>query len=395
MRKSKLTPGRMESVQTPVIPVVADLISQTPGTISLGQGVVYYGPPDSAIERLQQLQAANGIHKYGNTAGIQELRELIKNKLHDENGIDTGNGSRVIVTAGSNMAFLNALFAITNPGDEIILVVPYYFNHEMAIRMLSCKPVFVTSDENYYPDLDNLKNAITSRTRAIVTISPNNPTGAVYSEALLTGINTLCRENGIYHISDEAYEYFTYDNAQHFSPGSIEGASEHTISLYSLSKSYGFAHWRIGYMVIPEHMTNAIYKAQDTNLICPAIASQYAAIGALETGKKYCTEKLDIIREVREVLLSHLDGIKSFCHVSRSDGAFYFVIKVNTDIKDLIVVEQLITKHKVAVLPGETFGFNGCYLRVAYGALDKNNALEGIQRLTNGLTDIVQHHQIT
>lgn len=379
----------MESIQTPVIPVVADLIAQTPGTISLGQGVVFYGPPRSAFEHLKHLDESNGIHKYGDTSGIAPLRESIRNKLLNDNCIDTSAGSRIVVTAGSNMAFLNALFAITNPGDEIILIAPYYFNHEMAIRMLSCNPVLVPSDINYYPRLDDIRNAITSRTRAIVTISPNNPSGVVYPETLLTDINKICQDNGIYHISDEAYEYFTYDNAMHYSPGSIKNAGEHTISLYSMSKAYGFAHWRIGYMVIPDHLINAIYKAQDTNLICPPIASQYAALGALEVGKKYCLENLDIIKEVRTIMLSYLDDIKSFCRVSNGMGAFYFLINIDTEIKDMDIVEQLIRNHKVAVLPGATFGLKGCSLRIAYGALDKNNALEGIKRLTNGLKDII------
>ena len=390
MQKSKKpAPGRMESVQTPVIPVVADLIAQTPGTISLGQGVVFYGPPRTAINRMMQLNGSGAIHRYGDTSGLLPLREMIGNKLLNENNIDAKNGSRIVVTAGSNMAFLNALFAITNPGDEIILIVPYYFNHEMAIRMLSCQPVLVSSDKNYYPDLDDIQNAITSRTRAVVTISPNNPSGAVYPETLLTGINAICRQQGIYHISDEAYEYFTYDGTRHFSPGSIKDASEYTISLYSLSKAYGFAHWRIGYMVTPDHLTNAIYKAQDTNLICPAVASQYAAMGALEAGMGYCKENLGVIADVRAIMLSQLDGIKSFCQVSKSEGAFYFLIDIDTDTDDMTVVERLIRQHKVAVLPGTTFGLNGCFLRVAYGALDKNNALEGIHRLTNGLKDII------
>lgn len=388
-KPTKPVTGRMESVQTPVIPVVADMISQTPGTISLGQGVVFYGPPPSVFEQLKRLDVSNGIHRYGDTGGIEPLRDIIKNKLQNDNNIDTDNGSRIIVTAGSNMAFLNALFAITNPGDEIILVVPYYFNHEMAIRMLSCKPVLVSTDDNYYPTPDDIKSAITPETRAVVTISPNNPSGVVYPENLLGDINTICRDYGIYHINDEAYEYFTYDNARHFSPGSIKGAGEYTISLYSMSKAYGFAHWRIGYMVLPEQLTTAVYKAQDTNLICPAIASQYAAIGALETGKNYCLGKLDIIKEVRTIMLSHLDGIKSFCQVSSGNGAFYFLIKIDTEMNDMTVIEHLIKKHKVAVLPGSTFGLNGCYLRVAYGALDKNNAFEGIKRLGNGLKDII------
>src|SRR5205807_2533015 len=118
---------------------------------------------------------------------------------------------------------------------------PYYFNHEMAVTMADARPVVVKTDENYQLRPDAIRQAITSRTRAIVTVSPNNPSGAVYGEAALREVNELCRSRGLYHIHDEAYEYFTYEGARHFSPGSITGAQGHTISLYSLSKAYGFA----------------------------------------------------------------------------------------------------------------------------------------------------------
>ena len=381
----------MDHVQTPVIPFIADLIHRNPGTISMGQGVVYYPPPPGAFARLMQLQSGTEIHKYCDTDGIPELRSMLADKLSRENDIDITNGRRIAVTAGSNMAFINSLFAITSPGDEIILLVPFYFNHEMAIRMLSCKPVLVKTGSDYQPDLPGLQNAITARTRAIVTISPNNPSGVVYSRSLLSAINRMCKENNIYHISDEAYEYFTYDDCTHFSPGSLPESVSHTISLYSMSKSYGFASWRTGYMVYPEHLAGAIYKAQDTNLICPPVASQYAAMGALEEGSRYCMKKLLPIRKVRELLLSRLVEIESFCTISDSKGAFYILLRIHSDMEDLQLAGDLIRKYRIAVLPGTTFGLtDGCYLRVAYGALDKSVADEGIRRLVNGLTDIIQ-----
>jgi len=157
----------MESVQSPIIPIVAQLIAQNPGTISLGQGVVYYGPPQPAIDALSQLNNFIDIHKYGLVSGLPALCDTISNKLEQENQIIVGNGNRVIVTAGANMAFLNILFAITDPGDEVILSLPYYFNHEMAIAMLNCKPVLVSTDENYQLCTDKIHKAINKRTRAI------------------------------------------------------------------------------------------------------------------------------------------------------------------------------------------------------------------------------------
>src|SRR5262249_23598955 len=145
----------------------------------------------------------------------------------------------------------------------------------------------VTTDAHYQVEPDTIARAITPRTRAVVTISPNNPSGAVLGEQVLREVSQLCAARGIYHISDEPYEYFTYPSARHLSSGSFDGASAYTISLYSLSKAYGFAGWRIGYMVYPDHLAGAMIKSQDTILICPTVAAQEGAIAALDVGRRY------------------------------------------------------------------------------------------------------------
>jgi len=380
---------RMQSVQSPIIPVVGELIRSNPGTISLGQGVAYYGPPPEAIEAIGKFAADPENHKYKLVQGIQELLAAIERKLDSENNIRL-DGSRIVVTAGANMGFVNAVLAITDPGDEIILQLPYYFNHEMAVAIADCKAVCVPTDDDYQLQPDAIAAAITGRTRAVVTISPNNPTGAVYRESDLRRVNEICRTNGIYHISDEAYEYFTYDGARHFSPGSIAGAGGHTISLLSLSKAYGFASWRIGWMVIPERLYMPIKKIQDTILICPPVVSQWAAVGAMEAGRQYCRDKLQMTAEIRRILLDELKSIADLVTVPRADGAFYFLLRVHKDSHPMELVTQLIEKHKVAVIPGMTFGMQDkCYLRVAYGALEKATAAEGIGRLVKGLKQIL------
>jgi aspartate/methionine/tyrosine aminotransferase len=180
--------ARMDAVQTPVIPVIADLIRSTPGTISLGQGIVSYGPPREAVEALAAFGGKIEDHRYGPVEGLPDLVAAISEKLQRENGIAASRGRRVLVTAGGNMAFMNAVLAIADPGDEIILLAPFYFNHDMAIVMAGCRTVSVPTDAAYQPRLDALRAAITPRTRAIVTVSPNNPSGAVYSEASLREI---------------------------------------------------------------------------------------------------------------------------------------------------------------------------------------------------------------
>ena len=203
-------------------------------------------------------------------------------------------------------------------------------------------------------------------------------------------VGELIRSNGIYHISDEAYEYFTYDDAEHFSPGSIAGAGGHTISLFSLSKAYGFASWRIGWMVIPQRLYMPIRKIQGTILICPPVISQWVAVGAMEAGRQYCGQKQQMTAEIRRMVLNELDDIADLVSVPRTDGAFYFLLRVHKDINSMELVKQLIEKHKVAVIPGMTFGMEDkCYLRIAYGALHKDTAAEGIGRLAEGLEQIL------
>lgn len=386
---------RMQAVQAPIIPVVGEMIRRCPGTISLGQGVVYYGPPPQAIDQISVFLSDPNNHKYSFVDGLPSLIERIKAKLQSDNNINVDDNSRIIVTAGGNMAFINAVLAITDPGDEIILQTPYYFNQEMAVTMANCRAVLVPTDENYQLRPSAVRQAITGKTRAVVTVSPNNPTGSVYDAASLREINEICQAHGIYHISDEAYEYFTYrDDVPHFSPASIPDSSSHTISLYSLSKSYGFASWRVGYMVIPNALYTSICKIQDTLLICPPVVSQYAALGALGVGAPYCQEKLGSLAETREIVLHQLGQIKSHCTVPQADGAFYVLLRVHIGLGSMTLVERLIREHGVAVMPGTAFGIedrsDACYVRVSYGALPKETAALGITRLVSGLKTILE-----
>jgi aspartate/methionine/tyrosine aminotransferase len=379
-------------VQTPIIPVVGELIRSHPGVISLGQGIVSYPPPRQAFDQIAEFLADPELHGYQDVYGVPRLLEQIEAKLRDENGIDLKRADqkgRVVVTAGSNMAFVNTVLAVADAGDEIILQTPYYFNHEMAITMAGCRATLVPTDENYQLRPDLIASAITDRTRAVLTVSPNNPTGAVYSESSLREVNEICRARGVYHISDEAYEYFTYGGAKHFSPGSIEGSGEHTISLYSLSKAYGLASWRVGWMVIPEHLFEAVNKVQDTILICPPVVSQFAAAGAMRVGAGYCRAHVEGLASVREMVMSELAALGDCVAVPPADGAFYFFLKLDTEMKPLALVERLIKEHGVAAIPGNAFGMeNGCYLRVAYGALRPETVAEGVGRLARGIRSI-------
>lgn len=382
---------RLAAVQTPVIPVVGRWTAETPGTISLGQGIVSYGPPPEVIGASREFGSTLAEHRYGPVEGLASLVSVLEAKLRDENGIIVRPDSRVVVSAGGNLAFMNAVLAMVDTGDEIILPSPYYFNHEMAIAIAGAVAVPVATTPEHQLDLDAIAAAITPRTRAIVTVSPNNPTGAVYSEASLRAVNALCRDRGVFHIHDEAYEYFMYGGARHFSPGSIPGAAAYTLSLYSLSKAYGMASWRVGYMVIPDALWHAVNKIQDTLLICAPSISQQAAIAALKVGRTYATDRLAALDATRRQAHAALSAPGMPCEAPLSEGAFYFFVRVHTALSPMVLTERLIREHRVAVIPGSAFGDTApCSIRVSYGALDAATVAEGLGRLVEGLKRLAQ-----
>ncbi len=383
MKNSK----RLDAVQSPIIPYIGELTRNNPGTISFGQGIAFYGPPAEAFLNVQECLTDESINRYGPVEGIPELQQALINKLKVVNGIEINSGNAVIVTAGSNMAFNTAILAITDPGDEVILPLPYYFNHEMSLTMERCKPVLVSCNEDFHLDIEKIKSAITDKTKAIVTISPNNPSGAVYTQLELLEINQLCKEHNIYHISDEAYEDFYYQQHQHFSSASLQNTQQHTISLFSFSKGYGFAGWRIGYMVIPEHLLPAVKKIQDTILISPPVISQHAAVGALSTNAGYLQDKRNAMSSKRELVLRKLNNLSCLKMQPTSEGAFYTLLNIDTNQDDMQLAQTLIEKHGVATIPGTAFGINsGCYLRLSYGALTDNAIDEGLDRIIYGLS---------
>jgi len=385
---------RMAAVDIPVMPEIAALVRDNPGTISLGQGVVNYGPPVQALAALPGLMSDIGLNKYQAIIGHPALIDALTQKLAYENNIHCGRDSIVMVTAGSNMAFLNCLLAVGDPGDEFILPTPYYFNQEMAIRMVGCVPVPVPVNDDWSLNVEALAAAVTPRTRAIITVSPNNPTGAVYSKESLTAVNTLCATKNIYHFSDEAYEYFTYDGAEHFSPASLPGAYRHTISFFSMSKNYGMASWRIGYVVFPADLLDAMNKVQDTNLICAPVVSQMLALEVLKYGRAWVQPKLDALSIVRKNVYESLEALGELIEFPKTQGAFYVLLKLPglaVGTERLAFSRAMAQRHKVVSVPGFTFGLfdaaKANYQRLSYGALESVTVDQGVARYVTAVKD--------
>ncbi len=385
---------RMAAVDTPIIPAIGELVRNNPGTISLGQGVVNYGPPTAAIAAIPSMMGDAQLNKYQAVMGYPALVAALQKKLADENNFQIGADSILMVTAGSNMAFLNCIMAVADPGDEFILPKPFYFNQEMAIRMCGCVPVPVDVNEDWSLNVEALAAAITPRTRAIVTVSPNNPTGAVYSQESLTAVNNLCAAKGLYHFSDEAYEYFTYDGAKHFSPASLPGAAKHTFSFYSMSKNYGMASWRLGYVVFPVDLFDAMNKVQDTNLICAPVPTQLLALEVLKYGRAWVQPKVDALGDVRKNVYQALEGLGDLVQFPRTQGAFYVLMKLpglQRSHDPLAFNRAMAENHKVVSIPGFAFGLTNTheanYQRLSYGALQAASVTEGVARYVMAVKD--------
>ncbi|GAB5402690.1 MAG: pyridoxal phosphate-dependent aminotransferase [Aureliella sp.] len=377
---------RLQQVQQPVIPLVSQWTRETEGTLSLAQGVVSYAPPQCLQDVLAKAHPNDqDICRYGPAEGADHLRQQIAEKLRSENQIDLDQAS-IVCTAGSNMAFFAAVFCVASVGDQVILVRPYYFNHQMAIEIAGCECRFADCLPNHQLDVSAIEQAITPRTRAIVTISPNNPTGAVYCKSDLIEVNQLCERHGIVHIHDEAYEYFTFGQKEHFSPASIPGAAAHTISLFSLSKAYAMAGWRFGYAVVPQQLELAIKKVQDTNLISVPGITQRAAMAALLEGRSWCRKRIAGIEESRQLALAFSAEASGSWRFSKPDGGFYLLATLDQDLDDVQVCRGMIEQHKIAVLPGSTFGIHDrCTLRISFGGIAGNDLEAALQRLKCGL----------
>ena len=401
MPLQSVVPGparRLEAVLEPVIPHVGGLTAAHPGTLSMAQGMVDWGPPPQVIEAVQaalseargDAEAAASLDRYGPMQGDPQLLEALASHLQDRHGLDP-EGAALLVTAGSNMAFQTLMQVLCDPGDEVILPAPWYFNHVMAVQLAGGVPVLPAA--GLIPDLQVLEAAITPRSRAIVTVSPNNPSGVVIPPERLAAINALCARHGLLHISDEAYAAFVHGTVPHWSPAAAAGAAAHTVTLQSFSKAYGMAGWRLGCAAVPQRLLPALAKVQDTNLICPPRLNQRAALAALAAGPAWLEPRLATIRHRRNQVLQTLtqaqdQGLPAAL-LREPDGAFYALLQVRTSLSGLELVERLIREHGVAALPGESFGLPAtggeAVLRLSYGLLQPAPLEEALQRLCGGI----------
>ena len=326
---------------------------------------------DAAIKAME-----NGNTKYTNTNGVISLREAICKKFKDDNGL-VYNHSQIVVSTGAKQSIANALLAILNPGDEVIIPTPYWVSYPELVALADGKAVFVESHEEYSYKFtkENLEKVVTSKTKAIILNTPNNPTGAVYSRSELVEIAEFAEKYNLIIISDEIYEKLIYGEKKHISIASIsQDAYERTIVINGLSKSYAMTGWRLGYCGASEKIARLMTNIQShmTSNVCSI--TQYAAIEALSGPQDKVNEMIIEFEKRRDYMVETLKNIKKFS-IIEPEGAFYIMINIDKCLgkeingqkieNSMDFSSKLLEYEKVAVIPGKAFGLDN-YIRVSY-----------------------------
>jgi aspartate aminotransferase len=334
--------------------------------LSLAIGEPSFNTPKEIVEEAYRAMLSGDVH-YTSSYGTFEVREAIVRKVKRKNGINAEIKNTIFIT--TKLAVYAAMMAVHQAHYEILLPNPGYFYSEPAI-LSGATPVHYNLKEDFSLDLDEIKSKITQRTKAIVVNSPSNPTGKVYTKRELEQLYEICSENGIYIISDEAYEDLVYDT-QHFSIGSLEKEPMFVISLFSLSKSYAMTGWRAGYIIANERIINLVNKLLENTLTCFPPFIQHASAYALDHGDKFIQIFRDELRKRRKLMMEKIEEIRQFS-ATMPDGAFYVFPRYKTRIKSFELAHKILEKAGVATLPGSSFGSAGeGHLRLSYASSEE------------------------
>jgi aminotransferase len=310
------------------------------------------------------------VDGYSVSLGLVELRQEIVKKLKRDNNIDA-DISQVIVSVGAIEGLAAAVMACIDPGDEVILPSPTYSTHVNQVVLASGKPIFVPTieEQGFILDIEAIKKAVTPKTKAIMYCSPSNPTGAVFTEEQLRQIADIALEHDLMVITDEAYEYFTYDGHKHFSIGSIPEMQKNVVSCFTFTKTYAMTGWRIGYLHAHKEIISQINKAHIPLAICTPVISQYAALGALK-GSQDCVKNFqEKYLRARNLMCERLDKLSHIFEYQKPGGSYLMfpkiVLKQGEDSKTFC--EKLLRDAKVSTTPGNDFGPTGQgHLRLSF-----------------------------
>lgn len=368
-----------------------------------GIDVIGFGAGEPDFNTPEYIQEAaikaikDGHTKYTPASGIMELKEAIIEKFNKDNGLNY-TASQIIISTGAKQCLANVFSATLNPGDEVIIPVPYWVSYPELVKLADGVPVFVeTKEENGFKyTIENLEKAVTAKTKMILVNSPNNPTGTVYNKEELEAIAKFAKEKDILILSDEIYEKLIYGNTKHISIASLsEDAYKRTIVINGVSKAYSMTGWRIGYAAASEEITKLMSNIQSHTTSNPNSIAQYASVAALKGDTSAMDTMVAEFKNRRDYMVNKINSIDNLSCIT-PEGAFYVMVNIskvfgkksnNVEIKDSMSFSQeLLDKEKVAVIPGIGFGMDS-YVRLSYATSTENikNGLNRIENFVKGL----------
>lgn len=338
--------------------------------INLSIGEPDFSPPGYVLGAGTQA-AAEGKTHYEPTNGIPELREKLAQKASLDYGLSYDPNSEILVTVGGTEAIFLALFALVNPGDEVLVPDPGFVLYKPCVQLAGGVPVSVPliEEHGFTISLDDVTSLITNRSRVIILNFPNNPTGGMLSYGEVAGLAELAAERDMIVISDEVYEKIVYDDARHCCLATLPEMRERTLVIGSFSKTYAMTGLRIGYVYGPKELITALWLVHQYTVACVNSLSQYTAVGALKGTQEFVKGMLEEFTRRRNLVYERMNSIKGFrCALPK--GAFY----VFPNIEDFGMssekfAEFLAREAHVITVPGSSFGSNGeGYIRISYAA---------------------------
>ncbi len=344
--------------------------------INLSQGIPSIMPPNQAVLMLtEKMSELESIHKYSDDRGIPELREEIKKDIYERHGIKIGV-ENILITAGANMAFFQAILTLLNSGDTILIPSPYYFNYVMAANFLNVevREVNILNEDIF---LEEFRNKLSDKLDAVLFINPENPTGRVYDKEFLREVYKVSLKKNIVFIYDEVYrDFYIEDGARHYSPIEEYGISENLIILGSFSKSYGMTGYRVGYLIADKEFIWNLLKVQDTNIICAPVASQYLAYYSLKYFKNHPEEYVERLKKSVEIFCEKMKDVDWF-NFRKPEGAIYTLLNYDFPIDGNEMVKMLYEREGILTVSGNSFGrFSNKSLRISFNDLDVERILE-------------------
>ncbi len=354
-----------------------------------GADVVGFGAGEPDFDTPQHIKdaaaaaLAAGFTKYTPSSGIPELRKAIADKFKRENGLDYKT-SQIIVSCGGKHSCFNVILATCEEGDEVIIPAPYWLSYPEMVKLAAATPVILpTSDRTEFKVTpEQLRAAITPRTRLFILNSPSNPTGTVYTPDEIKELGDICVQAGVLIMSDEIYEHLLYDGAVHRSVASFSQAhKDHTIIVHGFAKAWSMTGWRLGFLAAPEPIAKAIDALQSHSTSNPTSFAQKGGVEALNGSQEHLPGWLQQYAERRTEAWKRLNAMDGVTCVN-SKGAFYLFPNISgTGLKSADFCARLLEQEKVAAVPGIAFGADD-YIRISY-ATNLANIIKGLDRMAH------------